>query len=279
MVAAASSAMRTSVVREWPGTYGLPMSRDALMGAHGQTRHGQRHELGAVALGDIREMRLESHRWRGRGPQPQRVGGLPFILANEDAVGAGRFVPVDALGRIAEAIGAVLPETFAGPGALAAVDAENHRRGDALGLDQQGRQRARCLLGAIRELKSAALPTLNRSGDHALEPVDDAVDRVAVGAGREVQGHAVAEHRDQQAPRHHRSTATGGRAAGRGRGRRASAPGWRAGWPPGDVLVDELIGLGAGAGGAHDFEDGLGHLLAHRDQAGQALGVAADRSW
>ena len=58
-------------------------------------------------------------------------------------------MPVDALRRIAEAIGAVLPEAFARAGALAAVDAEDHRRGNALGLDKQRRQGARSALGAV----------------------------------------------------------------------------------------------------------------------------------
>jgi hypothetical protein len=45
----------------------------------------------------------------------------------------------------------VLPEIFARAGALPAMDAENDGGGDALGLDQQGRQGARGRLGAVGE--------------------------------------------------------------------------------------------------------------------------------
>ena len=60
-------------------------------------------------------------------------------------------MPVDALHRIAETVGPVLPEILAGAGALAAMHAENDGGGDALGLDQQWRQGPRGGLGAVGE--------------------------------------------------------------------------------------------------------------------------------
>ena len=56
----------------------------ALLGAKGKARHGKGRKIGAVALCCFAEMGFEIHGFCRRCPEPQGVGGFPFIFADED---------------------------------------------------------------------------------------------------------------------------------------------------------------------------------------------------
>src|SRR4029077_2779460 len=75
------------------------------------------------------------------GPQPDGVRSLPFLLADIEMVVARRAAPVDILRRLTRDEAAVLPETFAGAGAAAAVQAMDDVGGDAAGFKHETRQR------------------------------------------------------------------------------------------------------------------------------------------
>ena len=72
----------------------------------------------------------ERHRGRAVGPEPDRVRGLPFLLAHVEMVVAGGAAPVDAARRLARDEAAELPEVLARAGAAAAVQAVDDGGGD-----------------------------------------------------------------------------------------------------------------------------------------------------
>src|SRR6185437_7901866 len=73
-------------------------------------------------------------------PEPHRMRGLPFLLADIEMVVARGAAPVDALRRLAGDEAAILPETFAGAGAPPPVQAVDHIGGDAAGFKHETRQ-------------------------------------------------------------------------------------------------------------------------------------------
>ena len=164
--------------------------------------------LGALALLDRRRARTPAHRGRGVAPQADGLRRLPFGLADEPAVrhraaGLGGLPPVDARDRIAGDEAAELPETVALADPAPAVHALRHGRGDPLGGDQQRRQAGAERLGRARRLPRDGVgrcrcrsaqdaPPAGRSRRHSTH---------AIGAGGEIQRHAVAQHRAGQ--RHH----------------------------------------------------------------------------
>ncbi len=111
-----------------------------LAGAEQQGGEGEHEQFGAVAL--FRQVAVGSpgHAGGGVAPQADGLGGFPFHVADEDAVGEGGAAPVDAAGGVTGDEGAVLPEAVADADAAAAVDALGDGGGDALGRDEQGRQ-------------------------------------------------------------------------------------------------------------------------------------------
>ena len=111
------------------------------MAAHGEGGHGECEELGAVEFCVLGEMGFVIHAGTGVGPDPEGVGVFPFILADVDFVGSCGAVPVHALRRVAKAVGAVLPEAFAGAGGFSAVDAKDDGGRDFLGAHKQRRKR------------------------------------------------------------------------------------------------------------------------------------------
>src|SRR5512146_3395624 len=84
-------------------------------------------------------MRVEVHRWRTVGPEPDGVRGLPFALAHIEMVVARRAPPIDGMRRLAVEEAAVLPEILARAGAAAAVQTVNERRGDAARFEDEAR--------------------------------------------------------------------------------------------------------------------------------------------
>ena len=109
----------------------------AFAGGGQQVGQRQRQHDGAAALGNRRQARAEVHRGRQVGPQPDGVGGLPFLLAHIEMVVAGRASPVDRGRRFAGNEGAELPEGLAAAAHPASVPAGQNRGGDAPRLDQK----------------------------------------------------------------------------------------------------------------------------------------------
>ena len=95
----------------------------------------------ALELAVARLFRRERHRGRAVRPQPYRVRGLPFLLADIEMIVARRAPPVDVLRGLAGNEAAVLPETLAGAGAPPAVQAVDHVGGDAARFKHEARQR------------------------------------------------------------------------------------------------------------------------------------------
>ena len=259
--------------RAWAGLNGLP-SAETRSWARSASSPSARHSThGPLALGCPSRGANGSPCPPRAGPEPQRVRGLPFVLADHHPLGARRFVPVDALGRIAEAVGPVLPEALARPGAAAAMHAHDHGRGDALRFDQQAAA-ARCDRSAARPVNSmgARRGAVTRCSDFSRSVTLSTVCPSA--RAREGERHAVLEHRIDQRQHIVERRARAGPRAAPWRGRPASAPGWRAGEGPRRRSgVDELVRIGPWPRGAHDLQDALRHLLADGDEPGQALGM------
>ncbi len=87
------------------------------------------------------ERRREHHRGRTVRPDPHRMRGFPLALAHIKMIVARGAAPVDARGGFARHEAAVLPEVLAGAGAAAAVQAVDHRRGDAARFQNKPRHR------------------------------------------------------------------------------------------------------------------------------------------
>ena len=140
----------------------LAEEADALAGGGEELGEREEEDERAVALGGGGEPRAEVHRGGEIGPQPDHVGGLPFLLADEEMLlVAGRAAPVDRGGGLAGGEGAELPEGLAAAGDAAAVPAGDDGGGDAPRLDQQ-----------IRQAAGDALRLGQRSADRAgLAPV------------------------------------------------------------------------------------------------------------
>ena len=112
---------------------------DALAALDQHLGEGEGDHQCTLQLGVAGERGIERHRRRAVGPQPDRMGGLPFLLAHIEMVVAGGAAPVDAAGRFAGGEPAILPEILARPGAAPSVQAMNDRRGDAARLEDQPR--------------------------------------------------------------------------------------------------------------------------------------------
>ena len=115
----------------------LAEEADALAGGGEKFGERQQEDHAAVALADGREPRAEIHRGGEVEPEPDRVGGLPLLLANIEMIVAGGPAPVDAGGRVAAGEGPELPERLAATGGAASVPAGDDRRGNAARLDEE----------------------------------------------------------------------------------------------------------------------------------------------
>src|SRR5690606_36611033 len=73
---------------------------------------GKAEDQRAVELGVLRERRREIHRWRTVRPDPDRVRGLPLLLADVQMIVARRAPPVYARSRFAGHEAAILPEVL-----------------------------------------------------------------------------------------------------------------------------------------------------------------------
>jgi len=76
-------------------------------------REREGHDQRAFQLAVARLFGGKRHRRRTVRPQPHRVRGLPFLLADIEMIVARRAPPVDVLRGLAGHEAAVLPETFA----------------------------------------------------------------------------------------------------------------------------------------------------------------------
>src|SRR5690606_29804515 len=87
-------------------------------------------------------------RRRAVGPEPDRVGGLPFAVTDIDMVVASGAAPVYPGYRLTFHIGAELPEVLADAATAAAVPASGDVVDDATGFNQQVRQQRGARTGA-----------------------------------------------------------------------------------------------------------------------------------
>src|SRR5512142_389649 len=95
-------------------------------------------------------MRVEIHRGRAVGPQPNGMRGFPLAFAHIKVVVTRRAPPIDGTRRLAIGEAPVLPEILTRAGAAAAVQAVNDGRGDAAGFQDQPRH-ARGELAALAD--------------------------------------------------------------------------------------------------------------------------------
>src|SRR5262249_18516265 len=77
---------------------------------------------------------------RAIGPEPDRVRGLPFLLAHIEVLVARGAAPVDAARRLPRQEAAVLPEIFARTRSFAAVQSMDEGGRDAACLEDEARQ-------------------------------------------------------------------------------------------------------------------------------------------
>ena len=112
---------------------------DAFAAAGKEFGEGEGQNDGAAPLVDGREARAERHRGGEVRRKPQRMGRLPFLLADIEMLVARGAAPVDRGGGLAGREGAELPEGLARPGAAAAMPAGEDGRGDAACFDKQRR--------------------------------------------------------------------------------------------------------------------------------------------
>ena len=119
-----------------------PGDADALAAGDEQLGPREGDDQRPVELGLARGPGGERHRGRAIRPDPDRVGGFPFKLADIEMVVARRSAPIDILRRLARDEAAVLPEILAGAGAPPSVQTVNHVGRDAASLEHQARQRS-----------------------------------------------------------------------------------------------------------------------------------------